>query len=141
MALSVETGYDLEISLDGIVLGCAQTCSFGGTVEDKDATCTASKGTKESVPGQKSYSLSADGLMRVATGADIATNVTYKTLEDYFEARQIFDFTFGTSTTGATKKKGKAYVKSYTESGGGTNDAKFAVTFTVTGEVTYDVNP
>jgi hypothetical protein len=64
----------------------------------------------------------------------------FSTLEEYFEAGTVFDFTFGTSTTGATKKAGTAYVKSYTETGGATDDAKFDVTFTVTGPVTYTTN-
>jgi hypothetical protein len=141
MALVVEQGYNLQISIDGTIFGCARTVSFGAEREDKDATCTASKGTKESVPGQKSYSLSADALERVATGTNIPTEVTSKDLEDLFESGALFDWEFGSTTSGAQRKAGKAYVKSYTHSAGATDDATFAVVFTVTGDVTYTVNP
>ena len=141
MATVLEQGYNLQISIDGIIYGCAQTVTFGASREDKDATCTASGGTKETIPGQKSYTLSADALERVTTGADITTNVTSKELEDMFENATVFDWEFGSTTTGAQRKAGKAYVRSYTHTGGATDDAKFAVEFSVTGPVTYTVNP
>lgn len=141
MATTVEQGYNLQISIGGIIYGCAQTVNFGASREDKDATCTASGGTKESIPGQKSYTLSADALERVTTGASVATNVTSKELEEMFEDGTVFDWEFGSTTPGATRKSGNAYVKSYTHTGGQNDDAKFAVTFTVTGPVTYTTNP
>ena len=140
MALKVETGFNLQISIGTIVIGCAQTVKFGSAREVKDATCAASAGVKESVPGQKSYTMSADALMRVATGTDIATNVTVKTLEEAFEAGTLLAFSFGTSTVGATKKAGTCYVQSLEQTGGATDDAKFSVTFEVTGAVVYTTN-
>jgi len=138
MALIVEDGFNFQIELEDTVFGCATTVKFGASVEDKDATCTASLGTKESRPGQKSYTLSADALMRVATTpAEAAANVTSKTIEQYFEDRTIFNWSFTTSTVGGTKKSGTAYIKSFDEGGGATADATLSVAFTVTGPVTY----
>lgn len=138
MALTVEDGFNLQIELDGIVFGCATTVKFGASVEDKDATCTASLGTKESRPGQKSYTLSADALMRVDNApTNPPTNITSNTIEDYFENRTIFDWSFTTTTKGGTKKSGTAYIKSFEESGGANADATLSVTFTVTGPVDY----
>lgn len=137
MAIKVEDGFNFQISLGGIIFGCAQTVSFGASVEDKDATCTASGGVKETIPGQKSYTLSAASLMRVTTLTDITTNVTSREIEQMFEDREIIDWEFTTTTTGGTKKAGTAYIKSFTESGGTNADAAFSVEFTVTGPVTY----
>ena len=140
MALKIETGFNLQIAIGAVVIGCAQTVKFGSSREVKDATCAASAGVKESVPGQKSYTMSADALMRVATGTDIPLNVTVKTLEEAFEAGTLLTFTFGTSTLGATKKTGTCYVQSLEQTGGSNDDAKFSVTFEVTGVVTYATN-
>jgi len=140
MPLSIETGFNLQISIGAIVIGCAQTVKFGSSREVKDATCTASGGVKESVPGQKSYTMSCDALMRVATGTDIPLNVTVKTLEAAFEAGTFLAFSFGTSTVGASKKSGTCYVQSLEQTGGANDDAKFSVTFEVTGPVTYTTN-
>lgn len=140
MAIKVEEGYAFQISIDGIVFGCARTVSFGASREDVDATCTASAGAKETRPGQKSYTLSATSLSRVTTGTDVATNVTAKEIETMFEDGTVFDFEFGTDTTGATKKQGTAYVRSYEISGGSTAEPEFSVEFAVTGPVTYVPN-
>ena len=140
MPLKIETGFNLQITLGTIVLGCAQTVKFGSAREVKNATCTASGGVKETIPGEKSYTMSADALMRVATGTDVALNVTVKTLEEAFEAGTFLTFSFGTSTTGATKKTGTCYIQSLEQTGGATEDAKFSVTFEVTGPVAYTTN-
>lgn len=140
MSLVVEQGYNLQIAIGGIVIGCAQTVSFGRQAEVKDATCSASQGTKQSILGQKSYTMSADGLQRVATGADVATNVTLVTLETAFEAKTLLDFEFGTDTIGANKTAGTAYIQSLTKTGGAKDEAKFSVTFEVTGPVTDTLN-
>lgn len=138
MALTVEDGFNLQIELEDIVFGCATTIKFGASVEDKDATCTASQGTKESRPGQKSYTLTADALMRVDSAPTVpATNITSNTIEKYFEDRTIFNWSFTTTTSGGTKKSGTAYIKSFEEGGGSNTDATLSVTFTVTGPVTY----
>lgn len=138
MALTVEDGYALQIELDGLVFGCATTVKFGASVEDKDATCTASLGTKETRPGQKSYTLTADALMRVDDAPPTpATDITSNTIEKYFEDRTIFDWSFTTTSKGGTKKSGKAYIKSFEEGGGSNADATLSITFSVTGPVTY----
>jgi hypothetical protein len=140
MALVEENGYDLKIALSGIVIGCSTSVKFGRARAEKNTTCTDSKGSTESRPGAKSYTMSADGLQRVATGADIATSVTVQTLEKAFEDGTILDFEFGTDTVGATKTSGKCWILSLDKTGGGENDAVFSVAFKVTGSVTDEVN-
>lgn len=140
MALIVEKGYDFKIKLGENVFGCARTVTFGGSRERQDASCVASGDVLESVPGRKSYTLSAESLIRVATLTDIGTNVTTATIEAAFESGEIMDFEFGTDTIGATKKVGKAWIESFEESGSFDGEPTFSVTFAVTGEVTYEVN-
>lgn len=140
MSLKIENGFNLQISIGAIVIGCAQTVKFGMAREVKDATCTASGGVKESVPGQKSYTMSCEALMRVATGTDIPLNVTVKTLEEACDAGTLLTFSFGTSTTGATKKTGTCYVQSLEQTGGAKDDAKFSATFEITGVVAFTTN-
>lgn len=140
MAIAVEDGFDFRIKLNEIAVGCAQTVKFGASRESKSTSCYSSGDTKESKPGLKSYTLSTDGLMRVTTGTDVASNLVIKQLEAYFESGELLDFEFGTDTVGATKKTGTCWISSLEQTAGTTDDAKFSATFEVTGPVAYATN-
>lgn len=138
--ITQEVGSDFKIAISDDVFLCARTVSFGGSRTRITGTCAASGDAEESKPGRKSYTLSAEALIRVATGDDVATQVTTATLEAAFEAGTILPWEFGTETLGATKKSGTAYVESFEEGGTLDGEATFNVTFAVTGPVVYTVN-
>lgn len=141
MALIVEKGGAFKIKLGDNIFGCATKVAFGGKVARQSAACTGTGDSDASVPGRKSYTLSASSLIRVATGLDIDDNVTTASIEELFEAGTIMPWTYGTDTPGATKKSGMAYIESFDEAAPFDGDPTFDVTFAVTGDVVYTVNP
>lgn len=138
MAIEIVNG--LEISLNGIVVGCAQTVSWGASRTEIVAKCFANGGTKVTRPGEKSYELSVEALARVATGQDAAGNFTFANLEQLFEDGTIFNFEVGDDEIGGTKKSGTCYVLNYKESSNIDGETTWSADFSVTGDVTYTTN-
>lgn len=138
--MAIEVIDRLVLSVDGVAVGCAQSVSWGASRERKTAVCQASGDTDESTPGRKSYSMSVEALMRVATGVDAAGQKTFVDIEELFEDGTIFEFEIGPEEVGATKKTGTAWVESYEQGSSIDDNATLNVTFAVTGPVTTSVN-
>ena len=138
--MAIEVAKQLVLSLNGIPVGCAQTVSWGASRERKTAVCQASGDNDESRPGRKSYTMSVDALMRVATGTDAAGEFTFVNIETLFEAGTIFDFEIGPDELGATKKAGQCWVESYEQSSSLDEDPTWSAAFAVTGPVEYTTN-
>lgn len=89
MAVNVLTVEDITISINGVLVGCAQSGSLELSREELDAVCAASGAWGESSPGRKSWNMSIDALLREATSPDAATNYTFHDAFDDFEAGDV----------------------------------------------------
>lgn len=89
MAVNVLTVEDVTISINGVLVGCAQSGSLELSREELDAVCAATGAWAASSPGRKSWNMSIDALLREATAPDTTTNYTFHDAFDDFEAGDV----------------------------------------------------
>lgn len=141
MAVSNVSGADLTLYLDTIEIGCADSIDFTITTATSEATCRASGGWAETVAGRHSWTANTGGLIRIATGADAATNKTYQDLVALQIARTPVTLKFGTDTTGGAVYTGQAIITSTKATSPADAGATFTVDFAGTGPLITSTNP
>ena len=116
MAVINVSGVDISLRLNGIEVGCASSVTLSLTTAMNAAACKATGGWDENVPGRHSWTADVDGLVRVATGTDIAGNRTYTDIMGLQIARTPVTVVVTSAITGDTMYTGTAYLTSTSKS-------------------------
>lgn len=136
-------GQDVSFTVDGIAVGCATQLDYTITSGMVDVTCASSGSWKEQKPGQLSWNGTVNGVTRITTGDDIATNVTSKQLFDNIKDGDLIVVSW-TESDGTVDHdySGSAYVSSLQKSAapvaGG--EATFSCSLEGTGALTCTVS-
>jgi predicted secreted protein len=141
MAIVNIASVDIDLSVNGSLIGCAQSMSLEEAVETTSAACRASGKWKESVSGVNSFSASLDGLVRVTSGTDIPLNTTYKELTDLKDAGVPVTIAFGPALKGAYRRVGNALITGVNTTAGDTGFATFSLSLEGTGPLAWVQNP
>lgn len=141
MAVVPLSGIDLELSVNGVAIGCADTINVSIDTAMSSAACRQSGGWASNVPGQHSWTADTSGIVRLATGSDKATNRTFTDLAALQLARTPIDIVFGSSISGDTKYTGKAYISNTKPTSPLDGAATFSVSFIGDGPLVPSVNP
>lgn len=134
-------GNDLELAVQGIPIGCADTIDLTLTTASTSAVCRDSGGWGQSVPGQHTWGASTGGLIRLATGVDAANNVTYTNLRKLQVDRTRVELKFGTDISGDEVATGFAYITETKATSPANGAATFTVSFVGDGPLTFTTNP
>ena len=111
----------------------AQSASLSISNALIDVTTKSSNSWKEMISGQKSFSLSSDGLVDYATVAD-AQNFT--ALADLAIAGTKIFFEIGVGTTAGEQYQGEAFISSIEQSGGTDDAATYSISLEGTAALT-----
>jgi predicted secreted protein len=141
MAIVNISSVDIDLSVNGSLIGCAQSMSLDEKVDTTSAACRASGKWKESVAGVNSFSASLDGLVRVTSGTDIPLNTTYKELTDLKDAGVPVTIAYGPALKGAYRRTGNALITGISTKAGDSGFATFSLTLDGTGPLAWVQNP
>ena len=148
----VFNGTSLVVLIGAEVIGFATSCSLSMAIDAPDASTKQSLGWAEEIGGQKSWSLTTDGLATVVPGA-VATYISTTELSNLAFARTsvLVKFTTinnGTSPTpgvtpvpGDTYYEGYAFIESVDVTADMENPVTYSVSFKGTGPLTISQNP
>ena len=142
---SVFNGTSLVVLIGTEVIGYATSCSLSLAIDAPDASSKQSLGWAEEIGGQRSWSLTTDGLATVVPGT-VATYVTTTELSNLAIARTpvtvkfttIDNSTVGgvTPITGDTYYTGSAFIESVDITADMENPVTYSVSFKGTGVLT-----
>ena len=146
---SVFNGTSLVVLIGSEVIGFATSCSLSLAIDAPDASTKQSLGWADEIGGQKSWSLTTDGLATVAPGP-LANYVNTTELANFAILRQPVTVKFttinnGTSPTpgttpvpGDTYYTGLAFIESVDLTADMENPVTYSVSFKGTGPLTID---
>ena len=148
----VFNGTSLVVLIDSEVIAFATSCSLSIAVDAPDASTKQSLGWADEIGGQKSWSLTTDGLATVVPGA-VASYISTTELSNLAIARTAVTVKFttinnGTSPTpgvapvpGDTIYSGSAFIESVDMTADMENPVTYSVSFKGTGPLTIGTNP
>lgn len=134
-------GVDLVLKANGIEIGCAQSIDVDIKTATTSAVCRADGGWEQTIAGRHSWTASTSGLIRVAIGDAIATNMTYADLTALQITRTPVTLIFGTSHTGDHTLTGTALITDTKATSPLDGGATFTISFTGTGPLVQSINP
>ena len=123
------------------LIGCAKSISLDATIEELETSCRASGGAKEFEPGDIDYTASAEGGMRVATGSDASSNITYENLLDMAMNRSLVTLTFGGSEPGDPRWTASAFITKVGLAASQGQQGTFNTSFRITGDLNKSLVP
>lgn len=142
---SVFNGTSLVVLIGTEVIGFATSCSLSMAIDAPDASTKQSQGWAQEIGGQKSWSLTTDGLATVAPGP-LASFVNTTELANLAFARTAVTVKFTTvnnetvpgvtPVTGDTHYTGLAFIESVDITADMENPVTYSVSFKGTGELT-----
>ena len=142
MAITVQ-GNNLQLYVDDMVASSgkipflhAQTVSLDFSNSLIDVTTKSSDSWMEKISGQRSFTLSADGLIDDYATTSATGNTTVVT-GGYALAGTLLYFEFG---IGNARYVGSGYISSFSQSGGTDDAPTYSVTLDGTGPLTYDTD-
>ena len=146
---SVFNGTSLVVLIGTEVIGFATSCSLSLAIDAPDASTKQSLGWADEIGGQRSWSLTTDGLATVVPGT-VATYVTTAELNALAIARTAVTVKFTTvdnstvggvtPVTGDTIYSGSAFIESVDMTADMENPVTYSVSFKGTGELTIGTN-
>lgn len=146
---SVFNGTSLVVLIGTEVIGFATSCSLSIAVDAPDASTKQSLGWAEEIGGQKSWSLTTDGLATVVPGV-VATYISTTELSNLAIARTAVTVKFTTVNNGTvggvtpvvgdTIYSGEAFIESVDMTADMENPVTYSVSFKGTGELTVGTN-
>jgi hypothetical protein len=74
-------GNNLQVIVDGVTVGCAESFGIDISVKELNATCTGSGNLEQARPGRQKVTFDLSGLWKQTSIADITTN---KTSHDFY---------------------------------------------------------
>jgi hypothetical protein len=132
MAEKVIKGRDLLLQVNGISVGCAETVEFSSSYEMVEAACRESGGYYDAEPGDRTATLSTDGVMKIDTPADPTKMRGYDLAQLHMDQTRI-NWVFGTDTTGEKEWYGEAYITEYSQSAPQKENGTYSVSLQVVG--------
>lgn len=123
-------GNKIGVYVGGTLIACATSATFEGQNTMIDATCKDNNGAEQVIPGQQSWSMSVDALVKydAAYGID--------DLDAVWLNQQEVTIRMGTGVTGDPYYEGTAYIESFSKNAGLNEVANYSVSFKGTGNVT-----
>jgi len=146
---SVFNGTSLVVLIGTEVIAFATSCSLSIAIDAPDASTKQSLGWADEIGGQKSWSLTTDGLATVVPGA-VATYISTTELSNLAIARTAVTVKFTTvnndtvggvtPVTGDTIYSGSAFIESVDMTADMENPVTYSVSFKGTGALTIGTN-
>jgi predicted secreted protein len=146
---SVFNGTSLVVLIGTEVIGFATSCSLSLAIDAPDASTKQSLGWADEIGGQRSWSLTTDGLATVVPGT-VATYVTTAELNALAIARTAVTVKFTTvdnstvggvtPVTGDVIYSGSAFIESVDMTADMENPVTYSVSFKGTGALTIATN-
>ena len=146
---SVFNGTSLVVLIGTEVIGFATSCSLSLAIDAPDASTKQSLGWADEIGGQRSWSLTTDGLATVVPGT-VATYVTTAELNALAIARTAVTVKFTTvdnstvggvtPVTGDVIYSGSAFIESVDMTADMENPVTYSVSFKGTGALTVGTN-
>jgi predicted secreted protein len=146
---SVFNGTSLVVLIGTEVIGFATSCSLSLAIDAPDASTKQSLGWADEIGGQRSWSLTTDGLATVVPGT-VATYVTTAELNALAIARTAVTVKFTTvdnstvggvtPVTGDVIYSGSAFIESVDMTADMENPVTYSVSFKGTGPLTIATN-
>jgi len=146
---SVFNGTSLVVLIGTEVIGFATSCSLSLAIDAPDASTKQSLGWADEIGGQRSWSLTTDGLATVVPGT-VATYVTTAELNALAIARTAVTVKFTTvdnstvggvtPVTGDVIYSGSAFIESVDMTADMENPVTYSVSFKGTGALTIGTN-
>ena len=146
---SVFNGTSLVVLIGTEVIGFATSCSLSLAIDAPDASTKQSLGWADEIGGQRSWSLTTDGLATVVPGT-VATYVTTAELNALAIARTAVTVKFTTvdnstvggvtPVTGEVIYSGSAFIESVDMTADMENPVTYSVSFKGTGVLTIATN-
>ena len=146
---SVFNGTSLVVLIGSEVIAYATSCSLSLAVDTPDASTKQSLGWADEIGGQKSWSLTTDGLATVIPGT-VASYVSTTELNNLAIARAAVTVKFTTvdnstvggitPVTGDTVYSGSAFIESVDVTADMENPVTYSVSFKGTGPLTIGTN-
>jgi len=146
---SVFNGTSLVVLIGTEVIAFATSCSLSIAIDTPDASTKQSLGWADEIGGQKSWSLTTDGLATVVPGA-VATYISTTELSNLAIARTAVTVKFTTvnndtaggvtPVTGDTIYSGSAFIESVDMTADMENPVTYSVSFKGTGVLTIATN-
>ena len=146
---SVFNGTSLVVLIGTEVIAFATSCSLSIAIDAPDASTKQSLGWADEIGGQKSWSLTTDGLATVVPGA-VATYISTTELSNLAIARTAVTVKFTTvnndtvggvtPVTGDTIYSGSAFIESVDMTADMENPVTYSVSFKGTGVLTIATN-
>lgn len=146
---SVFNGTSLVVLIGTEVIAFATSCSLSIAIDAPDASTKQSLGWADEIGGQKSWSLTTDGLATVVPGA-VATYISTTELSNLAIARTAVTVKFTTvnndtvggvtPVTGDTIYSGQAFIESVDMTADMENPVTYSVSFKGTGALTIGTN-
>lgn len=146
---SVFNGTSLVVLIGTEVIAFATSCSLSIAIDAPDASTKQSLGWADEIGGQKSWSLTTDGLATVVPGA-VATYISTTELSNLAIARTAVTVKFTTVNNGTvggvtpvagdTIYSGSAFIESVDMTADMENPVTYSVSFKGTGELTIGTN-
>ena len=146
---SVFNGTSLVVLIGTEVIGYATSCSLSLAIDTPDASTKQSLGWADEIGGQKSWSLTTDGLATVVPGS-VATYISTTELSNLAIARTAVTVKFTTvnndtvggvtPVTGDTIYSGSAFIESVDMTADMENPVTYSVSFKGTGALTIGTN-
>jgi len=146
---SVFNGTSLVVLIGTEVIAFATSCSLSIAIDAPDASTKQSLGWADEIGGQKSWSLTTDGLATVVPGS-VATYISTTELSNLAIARTAVTVKFTTvnndtvggvtPVTGDTIYSGSAFIESVDMTADMENPVTYSVSFKGTGALTIGTN-
>ena len=146
---SVFNGTSLVVLIGTEVIAFATSCSLSIAIDAPDASTKQSLGWADEIGGQKSWSLTTDGLATVVPGA-VATYISTTELSNLAIARTAVTVKFTTvdnstvggvtPVTGDTIYSGSAFIESVDMTADMENPVTYSVSFKGPGALTIGTN-
>jgi predicted secreted protein len=146
---SVFNGTSLVVLIGTEVIAFATSCSLSIAIDTPDSSTKQSLGWADEIGGQKSWSLTTDGLATVVPGS-VATYISTTELSNLAIARTAVTVKFTTvnndtvggvtPVTGDTIYSGSAFIESVDMTADMENPVTYSVSFKGTGALTIGTN-
>jgi TP901-1 family phage major tail protein len=139
MAAEVVKGIDLALSVGGVMVGCARSSSISMSTEMLNAACKEVGAWSASLPGQKSWEISTDGVLVVDVPEDAAQYRGFDFVKAWLAGTKLA-VKFGTDKTGHQVFNGDVYISNVEMTGEYEGEATYSVSLTGTGPLTLTTN-
>ncbi|MCC2547716.1 hypothetical protein LJY25_14770 [Hymenobacter sp. BT175] len=146
--IAESTFENLGVSIGGKLVYCSNSIGLDLSTDEIEASCKRTGLNKNYLPGAKSATAKADGVMTVATNdasgpgsTDATNNYTSENIIDAWQAGTIFDFTWGSDKPGEPVYACKGFFTSVSASVGVGEVGSYSTTIRLNLPLVKTINP